>query len=123
MAAGVEIPEKTFQAILQNVRNGLSLRSAFELNEHSGNIHAVWQAAADAETATKKTLSRLSALKKARRESENLSVSRIRAAGEKSWQADAWYLERCHGYVARTQLEHSGPDGEALKIIVERGER
>ena len=45
------------------------------------------------------------------------------------WQGAAWLLERTRGYVARQQLEHSGPGGKALTIAhqvlaaVQHGER
>jgi len=45
------------------------------------------------------------------------------------WQGSAWVLERTRGYVARQQLEHSGPGGKALTIAhqvlaaVQHGER
>lgn len=55
-------------------------------------------------------------------------VGAVTEAGN-GWQGSAWVLERTRGYVARQQLEHSGPGGKALTIAhqvlaaVQHGER
>lgn len=59
-------------------------------------------------------------VKKARREHEVSLLQSIEAAGEKSWQARAWILERAHGYAqpsARLQVsgdvQHTATGGFA----------
>lgn len=58
-------------------------------------------------------------IKKAESHSEMRSVQMIQKAGEQSWQALGWYLERKFpdrwGKKDQTRLEHTGKDGEAIK--------
>ena len=67
-------------------------------------------------------------LKQARVRGEVDMASVVQGAGN-GWQGSAWILERTRGYVARQQLEHSGPGGKALTIAhqvlaaVQHGER
>ena len=67
-------------------------------------------------------------LRQARVRGEVDMASVVQGAGN-GWQGSAWILERTRGYVARQQLEHSGPGGKALTIAhqvlaaVQHGER
>lgn len=45
-----------------------------------------------------------------------LEMQRRILSGDGGWQGSAWLLERTRGYVARQQLEHSGPGGKSLTI-------
>ena len=53
------------------------------------------------------------AVEKARAECVARKVKRVQDAGEKSWQADAWWLERnfpeMYGRNQRIQVEHNSP--------------
>jgi len=67
-------------------------------------------------------------LKQSRVRGEVDMASVVQGAGN-GWQGSAWILERTRGYVARQQLEHSGPGGKDLTIAhqvlaaVQHGER
>jgi hypothetical protein len=67
-------------------------------------------------------------IQSAKAEGELDLVLRISSSSD-GWQSSAWLLERTRGYVARQQLEHSGPGGKALTIAhqvlaaVQHGER
>ena len=67
-------------------------------------------------------------IQSAKAEGELDLVLRVSSSSE-GWQSSAWLLERTRGYVARQQLEHSGPGGKALTIAhqvlaaVQHGER
>jgi len=66
---------------------------------------------------------------KASRVSGEVDMTKRVMGAENGWQGSAWLLERTRGYVARQQLEHSGPGGKALTIAhqvlaaVQHGER
>ncbi|MEZ4376226.1 MAG: hypothetical protein R3B07_35810 [Polyangiaceae bacterium] len=53
-------------------------------------------------------------------EAEARGVAAIAKAGEKDWRALAWILERrsAKRWLISTKLEHSGPDGNAMKTGV-----
>jgi len=61
------------------------------------------------------------AVEKARAVAEVRAVEKIRQAGDSSWQAAAWYLERANpqdwGLVRRTEI--TGAEGGAIQIDVE----
>ena len=67
-------------------------------------------------------------IQSAKAEGELDLVLRVSSSSD-GWQSSAWLLERTRGYVARQQLEHSGPGGKALTIAhqvlaaVQHGER
>jgi hypothetical protein len=56
------------------------------------------------------------------------SLARIRRAGQNgSWQADAWFLERRHGYTRRERIDHAAVTSdtvdatdESLSVIAAR---
>lgn len=53
---------------------------------------------------------------KASRVAGEVDMTKRVMGAENGWQGSAWLLERTRGYVARQQLEHSGPGGKALTI-------
>lgn len=55
------------------------------------------------------------AIQSAKAEGELDLVLRVSSSAD-GWQSSAWLLERTRGYVARQQLEHSGPGGKSLTI-------
>lgn len=61
------------------------------------------------------------AVEKARAMAEIRALEKIRQAGDSSWQAAAWYLERANpqewGLVRRTEV--TGADGGAIQVDVE----
>jgi len=61
------------------------------------------------------------AVEKARATAEIRAVEKIRQAGDSSWQAAAWYLERANpqdwGLIRRTEI--TGANGGAIEIDVE----
>ena len=75
--------------ILAAIRAGLTLERAAEyVGMNPGTIQG-W-------TTKRQDFGRL--VKKARREHEMALLQSVEIAGEKSWQARAWILERAHGY-------------------------
>ena len=97
--------------IIDGVRTGLTLERAAELVGMNPGTVQGW--------ATKRPeFGRR--VKKARREHEVSLLQSIEAAGERSWQAKAWILERAHGYAqpsARLQVsgdvQHTASGGFA----------
>ena len=84
--------------IIDGVRTGLTLERAAELVGMNPGTVQGW-------TTKRPEFGRR--VKKARREHEVSLLQSIEAAGEKSWQARAWILERAHGYAqpsARLQV-------------------
>ena len=75
--------------IIDGVRTGLTLERAAELVGMNPGTVQGW-------TTKRPEFGRR--VKKARREHEVSLLQSIEAAGEKSWQARAWILERAHGY-------------------------
>jgi len=75
--------------IIDGVRTGLTLERAAELVGMNPGTVQGW---------TTKRAEFGRRVKKARREHEVSLLQSIEAAGEKSWQARAWILERAHGY-------------------------
>jgi transposase-like protein len=61
------------------------------------------------------------AVEKARAMAEIRALEKIRQAGDSSWQAAAWYLERANpqewGLIRRTEI--TGADGGAIQVDVE----
>jgi hypothetical protein len=57
---------------------------------------------------------------KARLECKRANIQRVLGASKNNWTAAAWYLERCwpSEFASRARVEHSGPDGEAVKIAL-----
>ena len=81
--------EKLAEKILGAIRAGLTLERAAEyVGMNPGTIQG-W-------TTKRQEFGRL--VKKARREHEMALLQSVEIAGEKSWQARAWILERAHGY-------------------------
>jgi hypothetical protein len=75
--------------ILAAIRAGLTLERAAEyVGMNPGTVQG-W-------TTKRQDFGRL--VKKARREHEMALLQSVEIAGEKSWQARAWILERAHGY-------------------------
>lgn len=52
-------------------------------------------------------------------------LQRIKYAGEESWQANAWILERVHGFTTGKNVTHKhvGEDGGAIRFTLDLGER
>ena len=81
--------EQLAEKILAAIRAGLTLERAAEyVGMNPGTIQG-W-------TTKRQEFGRL--VKKARREHEMALLQSVEVAGEKSWQARAWILERAHGY-------------------------
>lgn len=100
--------------ILEAMRSGFTLERAAEfVGLHPGTVQG-W-------TAKRAEFGRL--VKKARREHEMSLLRSVEQAGEKSWQARAWILERTHGYAqpsARLQVtqEHThGISGNLAQLL------
>ena len=97
--------------IIDGVRTGLTLERAAELVGMNPGTVQGW-------TTKRPEFGRR--VKKARREHEVSLLQSIEAAGERSWQAKAWILERAHGYAqpsARLQVsgdvQHTATGGFA----------
>ena len=90
--------EKLGAKIVDAMRSGFTLERAAEyIGLHPGTVQG-W-------TTKRAEFGRL--VKKARREHEMSLLRSVELAGEKSWQARAWILERTHGYAqpsARLQV-------------------
>jgi hypothetical protein len=81
--------EQLAERILAAIRAGLTLERAAEyVGMNPGTVQG-W-------TTKRQDFGRL--VKKARREHEMALLQSVEIAGEKSWQARAWILERAHGY-------------------------
>lgn len=54
-----------------------------------------------------------------------LLMQRIKYAGEDNWQANAWILERVHGFTTGRNVTHKhvGEDGGAIRFTLDLGER
>ena len=80
-----------------------------------------WLAKADEPEAKEAYIVFADSIKKARAEAEHVSLGVIRDAGEKSWQAAAWYLERTqpdkYGQKTRTDVTVREPIEVEFKII------
>ena len=52
-------------------------------------------------------------------------LSKIKSAGEDQWQANAWLLERKHGFTTSNTVkhEHSGPGGGPVKFTLDLGDK
>jgi hypothetical protein len=97
--------EQLAEKILAAIRAGLTLERAAEyVGMNPGTIQG-W-------TTKRQEFGRL--VKKARREHEMALLQSVEIAGEKSWQARAWILERAHGYAqpsARLQVTQDHTHG------------
>ena len=97
--------EKLGAKIVDAVRAGFTLERAAEyIGLHPGTVQG-W-------TTKRAEFGRL--VKKARREHEMSLLRSVELAGEKSWQARAWILERTHGYAqpsARLQVSQDVTHG------------
>jgi hypothetical protein len=106
--------EKLGAKIVDAMRAGFTLERAAEyIGLHPGTVQG-W-------TSKRAEFGRL--VKKARREHEMSLLRSVELAGEKSWQARAWILERTHGYAqpsARLQVtqEHThGISGNLAQLL------
>ena len=106
--------EKLGAKIVDAMRAGFTLERAAEyIGLHPGTVQG-W-------TTKRAEFGRL--VKKARREHEMSLLRSVELAGEKSWQARAWILERTHGYAqpsARLQVtqEHThGISGNLAQLL------
>ena len=106
--------EKLGAQIVDAMRAGFTLERAAEyIGLHPGTVQG-W-------TTKRAEFGRL--VKKARREHEMSLLRSVELAGEKSWQARAWILERTHGYAqpsARLQVtqEHThGISGNLAQLL------
>lgn len=106
--------EKLGAQIVDAMRSGFTLERAAEyIGLHPGTVQG-W-------TTKRAEFGRL--VKKARREHEMSLLRSVELAGEKSWQARAWILERTHGYAqpsARLQVtqEHThGISGNLAQLL------
>jgi hypothetical protein len=110
-AAEPKLTKETQQKICDYIRRGLTWEKAGEiLGINSGTMKS-WTQRNDAFA---------SAIKKARRELEVGLLESINQAGEKSWQARAWMLERSFGYTqaparvdVRQEIQHGLSPGLA----------
>jgi len=89
-AAVPKLTKETMGKVCEYVRKGLTYDKAGEILGISPNTIRSW---------TQRHASFAHAIKKARRELEVNLLESINTAGEKSWQAKAWMLERSFGYV------------------------
>ena len=106
--------EKLGAKIIDAVRSGFTLERAAE-------YVGINPATAQGWVTKRQDFGRL--IKKARREHEISLLRSVELAGEKSWQARAWILERTHGYAqpsARLQVtqEHThGISGNLAQLL------
>jgi len=89
-AAEVKLTKQMMDKVCEYVRKGLTYDKAGEILGISPNTIRSW---------TQRHEAFAHAIKKARRELEVNLLESINTAGEKSWQARAWMLERSFGYV------------------------
>jgi len=85
-----KLTKEVTEKVCEYIRKGLTWEKAGEIMGISPNTLRCW---------TQRHASFASAIKKARRELEVNLLESINNAGEKSWQAKAWMLERSFGYV------------------------
>ena len=102
------ISEEAQKKILRGLRLGIPLERLVPLAGYSG-VAGGWLAYCGRHPEWVK------AMELARSEGELELVGTVADAAN-GWQGSAWVLERTRGYVARQQLEHSGPGGKALTI-------
>ena len=102
------ISEDAQKKILRGLRLGIPLERLVPLAGYSG-VAGGWLAYCGRHPEWVK------AMELARSEGELELVGTVADAAN-GWQGSAWVLERTRGYVARQQLEHSGPGGKALTI-------
>ena len=106
--------EKLGVKIIDAVRSGFTLERAAEYVGINPGTAQGW-------VSKRQDFGRL--IKKARREHEMSLLRSVELAGEKSWQARAWILERTHGYAqpsARLQVtqEHThGISGNLAQLL------
>jgi len=85
-----KLTKEVTEKVCEYIRKGLTWEKAGEIMGISPNTLRCW---------TQRHAPFASAIKKARRELEVNLLESINNAGEKSWQAKAWMLERSFGYV------------------------
>jgi hypothetical protein len=103
-AADPKLTKETQQKICDYIRRGLTWEKAGEILGINPSTMKSW---------TQRHETFASAIKKARRELEVNLLESINQAGEKSWQARAWMLERSFGYTqaparvdVRQEIQH-----------------
>lgn len=104
----VQVSEEAQKKILRGIRLGIPIDRLIPIATPSGSP-GTWTAWLSRNPDFGDQIAR------AKAEGELELVDRIVGAGD-GWQSSAWLLERTRGYVARQQLEHSGPGGKSLTI-------
>ena len=104
----VQVTEEAQKKILRGIRLGIPIDRLIPIATPSGSP-GTWTAWLARNPDFGDQIAR------AKAEGELELVDRIVGAGD-GWQSSAWLLERTRGYVARQQLEHSGPGGKSLTI-------
>ena len=128
-------PQKV-EDLINNLRLGLYVNQACELTGISLSSYYAWKQRAEEieeslensddepTTADHLFLDFLDAVKKARATAEAFHLRNVRDAGETSWQASAWWLERSapDRWGRRERVEVTGKDEGPLRIQIEFGD-
>ncbi len=125
-------PQKV-EDLINNLRLGLYVNQACELTGISLSSYYGWKAKAEEIEerdddnpipADQLFLDFLDAVKKARATAEAYHLRNVRDAGETSWQASAWWLERSapERWGRRERVEVVGKDEGPLRIQIEFGD-
>jgi hypothetical protein len=121
MARPTKLTKEAQERILQAVQAGNYLDTAAQYAGVDGSTMRRWVQKGEAPNAPEPYRSFCTALKSARAAAEVRSVALInQAAGNGTWQAAAWYLERSYpDRWGRTRVEITGSADHAAPIRVE----
>ena len=127
MGRPTKLNEQTHEAIVTAVRNGNYVETAAQAAGISTRSFYHWmeRGEADYEADLDSPFSQFfQAVQKAKAESEKIDLDLIaKAAGEGSWQAAAWRLERRFpdkwGKNDRMKIEHAGSIGRDVEVLTD----
>ncbi len=116
----MKFSKERVEEICSYIAQGLSQKDAVTLSGISESVFYLWKSDhPDNPLSEKQRMDFLESLKRAESENKKHHIDIIRQASEKSWQASAWWLERRYKEEFAVRSEHTGKDGEELRITLD----